>query len=432
MSTKRFFGFLKASVMTMVLVGVFFQGLNLLMIPSVSADGENWWIGSWGYRKLVTVNCSEVAGDLVNFPVLVYRASDSNLSGHAQSDGDDICFILFSDNSTQLNHEIENYTSATGMLIAWVNVTSLSDSVDTRFWMYYGNSGCGSQEDVAGTWDSNYLHVWHMNGGSPEVDSVHGDSGTVTGADIVTGKIGNGRGFVSGNSDYIDFGDMSQPGDGSLTTATFESWLYHNDASTSLVMNKYDTNAPAKRCYIWDVLNTDEKMRLVLYKDDASAYWGYASNTGLDCISKWVHTTVSVNAATETCVFYVNGSSVAVTKIADAGVGPNVFLNSAVSETSGRQRNTGSTQYSTQSLDELRISKVQRSAAWVNTTYNTTAFPLVFHFFGDEEEPSSAGGGVVVVMHGRSGVWYLMLGGVGGVILIVGTVFLIRKRKNES
>ena len=76
---------------------------------SVQAAGENWWDTDWSYRKLVTINASKVAVTQTNFPVLVYRASDSELADHAQDDGDDICFILFSDNTTQLNHEIESF-----------------------------------------------------------------------------------------------------------------------------------------------------------------------------------------------------------------------------------------------------------------------------------------------------------------------------------
>jgi len=57
----------------------------------VELGGENWWNSSFDYRKLITINHSQVDEDLTNFPILVYRFEDSDLFSHAQADGDDIC-----------------------------------------------------------------------------------------------------------------------------------------------------------------------------------------------------------------------------------------------------------------------------------------------------------------------------------------------------
>ena len=81
---------------------------------------ENWWNTDFIYRKLITINFILVDGTLRNFPILVHIDFDTNLSSHAQEDGDDICFISYEDNSTKFNHEIEYYSS--GNLWAWVNL----------------------------------------------------------------------------------------------------------------------------------------------------------------------------------------------------------------------------------------------------------------------------------------------------------------------
>ena len=110
----------------------------LLGVVCILADGlrlphkgsTSWYDTDWRYRKLITINESMVGTNLVNFPVLIYRSTDSDLAGNAQDDGDDICFVLYSDNVTRLNHEIDTFDGFTGALNAWVNITNLSGSVN--------------------------------------------------------------------------------------------------------------------------------------------------------------------------------------------------------------------------------------------------------------------------------------------------------------
>ena len=123
----------------------------------------SWYDPGWGYRKRITVNHTRVQADLTDFPVLVNLASDIDLAGHAQSNGNDILFTSFN-GVTKLSHEIEKYSSSTGELVAWVKVSSLSSSVDTDLYMYYGNPTCGSQEDAANVWDNNFKGVYHLQG----------------------------------------------------------------------------------------------------------------------------------------------------------------------------------------------------------------------------------------------------------------------------
>jgi len=131
-------------------------------------DENGWWNSEWSYRKLITWDTSQVSGSLTNFPCLVNISSDSDLNSHAQPDGDDIVFIDYTDNSTQLNHEIEYYSG--GTLVAWVNDTNM-DTLNV--WMYYGNDSCGSQEHVADTWHSDFTYVEHFDEASGNlVDST--------------------------------------------------------------------------------------------------------------------------------------------------------------------------------------------------------------------------------------------------------------------
>jgi len=109
-----------------------------------------------------------------------------------------------------LAHEIEFYDS--GDLVAWVNVTSLSSSVDTVLYLYYGNVSCGSQENVAGVWDSGYRMVQHLHQGSAlSLDDSTGFGNDVSGVGGsplcgVSGWIYQGVDF-DGSDDFVSVSD---------------------------------------------------------------------------------------------------------------------------------------------------------------------------------------------------------------------------------
>src|SRR5205823_5323207 len=115
--------------------------------------------------------------------------------------------ILFTsgDGTTKLNHEIEKYDSATGQLVAWVQLPTLYAQKDTQMYLYYGNASASSQQSVTATWNSNYKAVWHLkedpSGSAPQMqDSTSTNSGandltsngSMPATAVIPGKIGNG------------------------------------------------------------------------------------------------------------------------------------------------------------------------------------------------------------------------------------------------
>jgi len=143
----------------------------------------DWWDCNWSYCKEIRIDHTKVQSDQSNYPVLLRRDSDSDLAAHAQDDGDDIVFVD-SSNATVFPHEIEEYNGATGELTAWVKVSSVSSTEDTILYMYYGNPTCSNQQNVTGTWDSNFKMVQHLNESSGTLlDSTSNDNdGTNNGA----------------------------------------------------------------------------------------------------------------------------------------------------------------------------------------------------------------------------------------------------------
>jgi hypothetical protein len=142
-----------------------------LLLPVSVTHAQGWYNSNWQFRKAITIESDLVDADLANFPVLI-DITDTQLADAALVNGDD---ILFTDatGTFQLDHEIEYYDKTSEMLVAWVEVPLLDADADTTLYMYYGNTGAASQEDVAGTWDgSNYVMVHHLE----ETTGTHNDS----------------------------------------------------------------------------------------------------------------------------------------------------------------------------------------------------------------------------------------------------------------
>lgn len=108
----------------------------------------------WPYRKTIVVLAAEGNQALIDFPLLVSVNADAQLAaGVALEGGADIQFTL-SDNTTQLDHEIESYNSETGQLVAWVRMPSLLASATTTIHLNYGNPQAPEQQNASGVWNT--------------------------------------------------------------------------------------------------------------------------------------------------------------------------------------------------------------------------------------------------------------------------------------
>lgn len=347
-----------------------------------------WADSSYEYKKKITIDNTITTSDEVDFPILI-SITDNDLkdianSGHVQSSsGYDIVFY----DSTEmvlLSHEIESYTASTGVLIYWVKVPSLSSTSITTIYIYYGKVGVGSDPSTTNTWDTNFIHVWHMDGTGDVDDSIDGNNGTNNGSDQITGKIGDGRDFISTNNDYIDYGDMAQPCDDSLNVATIEFWFNPDSVSAGkqhYIINKY--NSPVtKRSYYLAV--EDGKLTCIVYKESPLVYWGYKMN-GVEFVAgSWQYGAVVFTFASENMDLYDNGAEKASTKVYDSGTGPSVFYDMDQTDRTGMIR-YGTATYSDFSIDELRISKTARSVGWVNASFNSQNNPSSYLIVLDED-----------------------------------------------
>jgi len=147
------------------------------LILAIDLRSTNPFENGWDLRKKISIESSQVPSDLTDFPVLI-KITDLDLSEAALKNGDDILFTE-SDGETKLDHEINYYDHPVGDLTAWIRIPTLSSTVDTEIYMYYGNPLAINQENATGVWDKNYVAVYHMEQ-DPTVSTDCGDGGAST------------------------------------------------------------------------------------------------------------------------------------------------------------------------------------------------------------------------------------------------------------
>jgi hypothetical protein len=323
-------------------------------------------LSDWLYRKAITIDYTKAgAGPHTNFPVLINMA-DADLQTKAQTDADDILFTS-ADGTTKLDHQIESYTSATGTIVAWVEIPSLSSAANTVIYMYYGNAAATSQQNVTGTWNTNFKGVWHMNTVFTDATS-NANNGTNTGTIAATGKISGGRGFVrSDGADYITVsGQMGSP-----TSFTLSAWANITTAD----VNAADIISIADNGVLrYDVSNS---------KVNGVCYDGTSWNTTLSSTnyaSGWHYVVYTFDDAGNTQRIYVDGqpdgSATTFTTSPNYTGGTNTLIG---------MHGTGNTNMDFDgTIDEARVSNASRSAGWVLTEYNNQNSPSTFYSVGTE------------------------------------------------
>jgi len=94
--------------------------------------------------------------DQADFPVLIsgvysYLATVSNGGLVQSSNGYDIIFSQDPQGATKLDHEIDSYDQGTGTASFWVRIPTLSHTVDTVIYLFFGNANItASQQNKAG------------------------------------------------------------------------------------------------------------------------------------------------------------------------------------------------------------------------------------------------------------------------------------------
>ena len=350
------------------------------------------FVEGWQYRKKISINHTNIVGNLTNFPILI-DIFDTDLRDKAQNDGDDILFMDGTGVAHRLFHEIEYYSGGAGKLIAWVNISSLSSQHDTSLYMYYGNPSSYNQQASPLVWDTHYRAVWHMNDETLTTikDSAGDNIGTKTGEsgnmpDEIIGKIGNAQEFNEEHLERIIFSSCPYPVNeyDDLTvsiwskTASFSPEFDQRIISTQegsvgtyYTMNQYGNYGVNAKKIVWQL------------RSAGSTPMDYAVFGNEVSIGEWVYSVGTVDRYYNLAKLFMNGDEVGIPcNISTMGTlnnGIDFFAIGADDPDFGWRHAVDGT------LDEIRISDIVRSPEWIATEYNNQIAPSSFYILGPEE-----------------------------------------------
>jgi hypothetical protein len=364
-----------------------------LLFPFSVTHAQDWYNANWLFRKPITLDPASGGVDLANFPVLI-ATTDTDLADEALTNGGDILFTA-DDGTTKLDHEIESYSDATGDLVAWVKVPSLSSGSSTVVYMYYGTSTTPlDQENPAGVWDSNYVMVQHLE----ETSGNHNDStintnnsNEVVGADqTVSGNI-DGADEFDGTDDYVRVPDAGtlQFGEDSFTA---EAWINPQpitDSGGARIVNNRGTGTGGTVAG-WQLKIQNDTGRWRFGDagiDDADSGFAYTPYNGTTtyAYNDWYHV-VMIYEADTALRFYVNGVEDGTLSLRNYGSitndHPTVIGASIVHD---GVEHADDKQFFDGRIDEVRLSDSTRSVGWIQTSYTNQDDPAAFHGIGTEE-----------------------------------------------
>jgi hypothetical protein len=327
------------------------------------------WLTGWAYRKKITIDETKIDSDLTDFPVLVKLTSSNFNFSKARSDGYDIRFTS-SDGSTILKYERERHDATNQVAEYWVKIPSVSGSSDTDFYIYYGKSDASDGADPTNVWDSNFKGVWHLQDYTPSqvndstVNANHGTKTSANNPQEVDGKIYKGQEM---SADRI----IKQPMAGQPTgnsPITLEAWAKVSTTGEHVLV-----------CVGADGVGPTAYGINLTSASYAKARAQFPSGNGV------VDGTTTISTGTW---YYVAGVyNTSTNKIYLNGV-----QEGSINYSSGNLTNKGVTlgawdtyTGSNTTIDEIRVSNVARSAAWIKASYHSGNNSLVS--YGSEEVP---------------------------------------------
>lgn len=360
------------SISVFLSIVIFTIGFTFTNIDPVFADPGDLWCmlgpsicnSDWENRFEITVDNAQVSGssDLSNFPMLVH-ISGTDFTDNLDDAADTLEDIRFTNQAgtVLLDYEIEKFSKADDELVAWVEIPTLDYNDDTIIYMYYDNAGSPpDQQNAEGTWDDNFIGVWHMDSTNP-VDSANSNDGTGSGVAVDTsGMVGDAITF-DGTNDYITVPHNLTPALVNDDALTIEMWRKSAESnSVEISAWKSNDNFGAWIDGRWYMGNIASWQFLGMGKltDDAWHYYVLEKGSG--------------NSIAES---FRDGST---TAIDSTGSFTATFRDSRSNTMSfgGDQRQSPPTYNFDGELDEIRISNIARGDGWRATTYNNINNPV--------------------------------------------------------
>ena len=280
-----------------------------------------------------------------NFPLLVRLDKDSFDFKQSQASGADLRFAA---GGEPLAYQIDNWDATAVTAAIWVRIPTIKGNSHQKIDMFWGKSDAKSESNGKAVFNetNGYLGVFHLD--DPVVEETGGIEAKDEGTTATTGVIGQGRRFEPGKG--IHCGD-------NITTFPTGS----NPHSTEVW---FKAKSAGDRIVCWGNGEPKAVVQLILSKPPRMSMDCYGSGAGLAAessipTSEWVHVIHTCQKGDSR--IYVNGRLDGVSTNADNPLDIRSPARMWLGGWGGYVFNGD--------MDEVRISKVARSADWVKLQY---------------------------------------------------------------
>ena len=326
----------------------------------------------WSESRILAED--DVAGALTNFPVYIDLSTMPAKFWAGVSSGCGDIRVFASDKVTELPREVVTCSTGAKTGELWFKAPALSTTADNVFYINFGSGAAdyatNATNGAQNVWTNSYAAVYHLKDGSSlsGADSTsNGNNGTVNSASATAGELDGGASF-SGTASNITTASTYSIGTSNLTIS---GWVNLSGTSLHGAFVKLGNTTTGYGVGVGSTdFDTNGNNFLMLFENIRWITSATAYGTG------WHHFDMVVDGS-GTPTGYRDGASLG----ASSGTGP-VSPAGATTQIGGYTSATPTNRFCTCTLDQIEISNVARSAAWIQTEYNNQSSPGTFYGAG--------------------------------------------------
>jgi hypothetical protein len=326
-----------------------------------------WWDATWKRRRRIQVDLANATA-LADFPVLVRLDSQRIDYAVTKPDGGDVRFVS-EDGAVILSHEIEAWDAVASSYV-WVRLPEVQPAANgpTVLWMYYRNPAAAAPAASESTWDSHFKSVHHFHADTNDSTAAANDGNSPNLPSPGPGIIAGARVF-DGINDHLLLPDEADYD--FTTTVSVSAWIR---------VQSFTTN--------WQAIVAKGDHSWRLHREGGSQTPGFGTTNPADQNDNF-GSPVTVNDNTwhhvagvydgQTKKVFVDGmiaskpfTAAIKNSIHPVGIGENT-------EAVGR--------HFYGSIDEVRISSVARSDAWMRAEHRTVTADNTVTFGMEQSVP---------------------------------------------
>jgi biopolymer transport protein ExbB len=383
--------------------------VGLSTTPALAAEGT-WWEKAWPYRKEFVLDASPKGAGISTPPgrtaVLVRLHSANFQFADAKPDGSDLRFTT--EDNKPLPFHVESFDPKLGVAAVWVDVADFPANATKKLWLYYGNKDAPKAGDAAATFDADYTLVYHFDGAPAAAvkdKTAYANNALAAPAGVTAaGVIGPAGRFQGAPLMVGPSPSLAVEAGGSLT---FSAWVKPAAAAANGVLF-VQTQGPGGI-----VVGLEQGLPYVAINGvRATAAQALAGN-------QWTLVSVSVDGEAGTVTLYVNGVSVGTASgRLPAMSGPLAF---------GGDLPGGSLPGFVGEMDEIRISKVARTAAKVQADIAAQGPASKLVAAGADEKQSSGDHGYFAIIFSNLTLDAWVVIAILGVLFAISSLVIVTK-----